>query len=177
MLMECLELKDDGFVIYLLFFCRKQWWLGANMVTSHILMHTELMCKRAFIRDIIPTLCGISGIISTNDPAGKRQAPDACLNWFVLASQVLDFIISVLHRHSITFNCSRQVGTAILAMLSEDVLMSTLQSMSTSRGRETGGLKNGSVRLRGTQWNTRPWNLWLPPCIGLSTLALRSVQI
>lgn len=51
----------------------------------------------------------------------------------------------------ITFNWSRQVGTAILLMLSEDVLMSTLQSMSASRGRETKGLKNGSVRP-GSTW-------------------------
>lgn len=38
-----------------------------------------------------------------------------------------------------TFIWSRQVGTAMRLMLSEEVLMSTLQSRSSRRGRETGG--------------------------------------
>lgn len=36
-----------------------------------------------------------------------------------------------------TFIWSRQVGTAMRLMLSEEVLISTLQSRSTRRGRET----------------------------------------
>lgn len=76
---------------------------------------------------------------------GKHQMPV----WTDLPWQVRCWtsLFRSFRATAITFNCSRQVGTAILTMLSEDVLMSTLQSMSTSRGRETGGLKNGSVRL------------------------------
>lgn len=113
------------------------------MATTHILM--QRMCKRAFIRDIIPMLCGIqvSSLRRSNGPPGKRQAPDACLNWSAWQVRCWTSSFLSLTAIAITFNCSRQVGTAILAMLSEDVLMSTLQSMSTSRGRETGGLKNG----------------------------------
>lgn len=140
---------------FIFFFCRKQWWLGTNMVTTHILMHTKLPCKRAFIRDIIPMICGIqvSSLRRSNDPPGKRQAPDACVNWSAWQVRCWTSLFLSLTAIAITFNCSRQVGTAILAMLSEDVLMSTLQSMSTSRGRETGGLRKGCVRLSNTQWH------------------------
>lgn len=44
-----------------------------------------------------------------------------------------------------TFIWSRQVGTARRLMLSEEVLMSTLQSRSTRRGRET---VEGTAQLR-----------------------------
>ena len=44
-----------------------------------------------------------------------------------------------------TFIWSRQVGTAMRLMLSEEVLMSTLQSRSTRRGRETAGIQLSSA--------------------------------
>lgn len=132
-------------MIYLIFFCRKKWWLGTNMVTSYILVHTKLLCKRAFIRDIIPIPWESQ---MAHQARGKHQMPV----WTGLPWQLRCWTSLLLSftGTAVTFNCSRQVGTAILAMLSEDVLMSTLQSMSTSRGRETGGLKNGSVRFSST---------------------------
>lgn len=45
-----------------------------------------------------------------------------------------------------TFIWSRQVGTAMRLMLSEEVLMSTLQSRSIRRGRET---VEGTALIRG----------------------------
>ena len=44
-----------------------------------------------------------------------------------------------------TFIWSKQVGTAMRLMLSEEVLMSTLQSRSTRRGRETVGIQLSSA--------------------------------
>lgn len=47
-----------------------------------------------------------------------------------------------------TFIWSRQVGTTMRLMLSEAVLMSTLQSRSTRRGRETAGEEEDSPAQR-----------------------------
>lgn len=63
-----------------------------------------------------------------------------------------------------TFICSRQVGTAMRLMLSEEVLMSTLQSRSTRRGRETvketGQLRAPAAHLtKPLLWDRQPGGL------------------
>ena len=63
-------------------------------------------------------------------------APSACCPSFASRGQ----------ESGCTFIWSRQVGTAMRLMLSEEVLMSTLQSRSTRRGRETVWGQLGSVR-------------------------------
>lgn len=157
MLMSGLELKGDDLIIYLLSFCRKQQWPGPNaFLHPHAKKTLPCKKKRAFIRDIIPRLCAISKSSlrkSVKCLASKHQMPV----WTTVQTTAgqsgvgLDYSDPVSFTSTdITFNWSKQVGTAILLMLSEDVLMSTLQSMSTSRGRETEGLKNGSVRPSST---------------------------